>query len=185
VTCAGIVLTGGASRRMHTDKAAIVWRGETLAARAARVLGAACDPVIEVGPGVTALRWVREEPPGGGPLAALVAGVDALSTRGPVLVLACDMPFVDVPVLQLLAHRAGDTTVVPVAGGRLQYTCARYGPAAITHGRLALTRGETALRAAIGAGHEVLAEDAWRTVGGPETFADLDTPGDLERLRLS
>ena len=34
---------------MATDKASIHWRGETLAARAARVLAVACDPVIEVG----------------------------------------------------------------------------------------------------------------------------------------
>ncbi len=74
MTCAGVLLTGGASRRMATDKATIVWRGETLAARAARVLTAVCDPVIEVGPGATQLPCVREHPAGSGPLAAFVAG---------------------------------------------------------------------------------------------------------------
>jgi molybdopterin-guanine dinucleotide biosynthesis protein A len=149
------------------------------------VLGAVCDPVIEVGPGVTGLPWVREDPPGAGPLAALVAGVDALSTAGPVIVLACDMPFVDVPVLRLLADRVGDATVIPVAGDRFQYTCARYGPAAVTRARHALTRGESALKAAVDPGHEVLVEEEWRTVGEVDTFADLDTPGDLQRLGLS
>ena len=50
-----LLLTGGASRRMGTDKATIEFRGETLAARAARVLAEVCDPVIEVGTGVTRL----------------------------------------------------------------------------------------------------------------------------------
>jgi molybdopterin-guanine dinucleotide biosynthesis protein A len=185
VTCPGILLTGGASRRMGTDKACIVWRGETLAARAARVLAAVCDPVIEAGPGLTGLPCVREEPPGSGPLAALVAATDALGTAGPVLLLACDMPFVDEPVLRLLANREGDAAVIPVAGGRLQLACARYGPAAIARAQRALERGEAALRAAVDADHEELTEEEWCAAGGPATFADLDTPGDLARFGLS
>ena len=68
---------------MATDKAAIVWRGETLAIRAARVLAAACDPVIEVGSGATELRSVREDPPGSGPLAALLTGARVCLPIGP------------------------------------------------------------------------------------------------------
>ena len=59
---AGVLLTGGASRRMGTDKARLVVDGETLAARSARVLAAVCEPVIEVGPGVSGLPAVEEEP---------------------------------------------------------------------------------------------------------------------------
>jgi molybdenum cofactor guanylyltransferase len=185
VTCPGVVLTGGASRRMTMDKARIVWRGETLATRAARVLAAVCSPVVEAGPGVTDLPCVREDPPGAGPLAALVAAAAALGTAGPVVLLACDMPFVDEPVLRLLAERDGDATVIPVASGRLQLACARYGRAAIVQAQHAVARGETALRAAVDADHEELAEEDWRVVAGPDAFADLDTPGDLDRLGLS
>ena len=46
----GLLLTGGASRRLGTDKATIVWQGETLAVRAAVVLAQVCAPVLEVGP---------------------------------------------------------------------------------------------------------------------------------------
>jgi molybdopterin-guanine dinucleotide biosynthesis protein A len=170
---------------MRTDKARIVWRGETLAARAARVLGAVCDPVVEAGPGVSDLRSVRELPPGGGPLAALVAAASALATPGPIVLLACDMPFVEEPLLRLIADRNGDATVIPLAGGRPQFACARYGPAAIARAHEALARGESALRAAAGADFESIVEDEWRVVGGPDAFADLDTPEDLARLGLS
>jgi len=185
VTSPGVVLTGGASRRMRTDKACIVWRGETLAARAARVLAAVCDPVVEAGAGVTGLRCVREDPPGAGPLAALVTAAGAFGTPGPVVLFACDMPFVEEPLLRLVADRRGDATVIPVADGRLQLACARYGPAAILRARQALARGETALRAAVGTDFEEVAEDEWRPVAGPDAFADLDTPEDLARLGLS
>src|SRR5262249_31082902 len=106
-------------------------------------------------------------------------------TAGPVLLLACDMPFVDEPVLRLLADRDGDATVIPSAGGRLQLACARYGPAAIARAQNAVARGDAALRAAVGADHAELAEREWRTAGGPDAFADLDTPGDLDRFGLS
>ncbi|MCU1467162.1 MAG: molybdopterin-guanine dinucleotide biosynthesis protein, partial [Actinomycetia bacterium] len=113
---------------MATDKASIVWRGETLAARAARVLASVCVPVVEVGFGVSGLPCMREDPPGAGPLAALVAGARSLSGKGgPVVLLACDLPFVEAPVLQLLAEWPGAPTVIPVVDGRLQYVCARYG----------------------------------------------------------
>ena len=59
MTPAGILLTGGASRRMGTDKATIVVGGETLARRTARLLSAVCDPAVEVGPGASDLPAVR------------------------------------------------------------------------------------------------------------------------------
>src|SRR3954470_9716556 len=89
---AGVLLTGGASRRMGTDKARLVVSGETLAARSARVLASVCDPVVEVGPGVSGLPVVQEEPPGAGPLVALLAGVGALGEPKTVILLACDLP---------------------------------------------------------------------------------------------
>jgi molybdopterin-guanine dinucleotide biosynthesis protein A len=173
VTCAGVLLTGGGSRRMTTDKARIVWHGETLAVRAARVLTAACDPVIEVGSGATDLPCVREEPAGSGPLAALLAGARALATRGPVALLS------------LLASWPGRPTVIPVVDGRLQYACARYGPDALERAEIAFAAGDHSLRAAAGDdGHE-LSEAEWRAVAPANTFADVDTPTDLRRLGLS
>ena len=50
---AGIVLTGGRSRRLGVDKATLVLDGETLAQRAARHLEAVCAPVVEAGDGVS------------------------------------------------------------------------------------------------------------------------------------
>jgi len=184
VTCAGVLLTGGASRRMGTDKATIVINCETLAARTARVLASVCEPVIEVGSGVSGLPCVREDPPGAGPLAALVAGADALASDV-VLLLACDLPFVDIPVLRLLAQWPGTRTAVPIAGDRSQYACARYGPAALTEARRALRRGESSLKAICGADRDDVSESAWRALGPPNTFADIDTPEDLRRLGLA
>ena len=47
--CTGILLVGGASERFGSPKALALFRGETLAERAWRVLGEACDEVLAVG----------------------------------------------------------------------------------------------------------------------------------------
>lgn len=182
--CGGILLTGGASRRMGTDKASLEVRGETLAVRAARVLSEVCSRVVEVGPGVSGLPSVREDPPGTGPLAALVAGADELATA-PLLLLAVDLPFVEPPLLRLLADWPGSGSVVPSAAGRLQYTCARYGAGSIEVARRQLAAGERSLRilercSAV----EVIDESVWGAVAPPEALSDLDTPDDRSRLGI-
>src|SRR5487761_1664408 len=91
---AGMLLTGGASRRMGFDKSALVIGGVPLARRLAQVLAQVVAPLVEVGPGRSGLPALTEDPAGGGPLVAVGAGHVELSCRGhvgPSLVLACDL----------------------------------------------------------------------------------------------
>lgn len=96
---AGVVLAGGAARRMGgVDKLMLRVGGMPLLHRAVAALGDA-DPVIVVGPrrvGLTGVRWTREEPPGSGPVAALAAALAVLDTPDHaevdiVAVLAADL----------------------------------------------------------------------------------------------
>ncbi len=189
--CAGVLLTGGASRRMGRDKATIDVGGTTLAARAARVLRAVCDPVVEVGSGVSGLEAVREDPPGAGPLAALLTGARVLDARvggsAPVLLFACDLPFVEPALLRLLAEwpDANDRAVVPVVGGRHQYVCARYGPASLVAATGAYDRGERSLRGAFADLVVAVSESTWREVAPAHALDDVDTPDDLARVELT
>jgi molybdopterin-guanine dinucleotide biosynthesis protein A len=171
---------------MGTGKANLVVGGEALAARAARVLAAVCAPVVEVGPGASGLPSVREQPPGSGPLAALVAGAETVAVDAPVLLLACDLPFVTPAILRLLAEWPDTDNVVPVAGGRLQYVCARYAPGALEEAKRSLRRGRRALADLVArTGYVQVDESCWRAHGPPHAFADLDTPEDLRRFGLS
>ena len=196
-----MLLTGGASRRMGRDKAAIpipavpIPGGPgtagatpvTLADRTARLLCAVAEPVVEVGPGRSFLRAVSEDPPGTGPLAAVAAGASALAAAGwtgPVLVVATDLPRLDEAMLRWLASHPDPRSVVPVAAGRVQPLCARYrAEDLVTAGRLvgAGRRAMGDLLAAIDA-HRV-GEDQWAPASGdPSVLSDADTPDDLERL---
>lgn len=182
---AGILLTGGSSRRLGMDKATLMLDGETLAARAARLLSAVCVRVVEVGPGVSALPAVRESPPGSGPLRALVAGAQALATAAPiesVVLLACDLPNV-ASVLDALVAIAGDRVVVPVDEyGRRQYVCARYGPDALARAAALAATGERSLRALLDGPESahVMELDGF----APGVFADIDSPADARRAGI-
>lgn len=113
---AGIVLAGGRSRRMGTDKAALDWDGEPLLARVVRIVGERCRPVYVVAPQESAAyrglfgtggpeaTWVTDEEPGAGPLAGLAAGLAAAREGGSswAFVCATDMPLISGELIEEL-----------------------------------------------------------------------------------
>jgi molybdenum cofactor guanylyltransferase len=183
----GVLLTGGTSRRLGVDKATLLLDGETLAARAARLLGEQCDVVVEVGPGHTTLDAVRESPPGAGPLAALATGAAALLGRAGaltgVVLLACDLPAV-APALVAVVHAPAAPLVVTVDGGaRRNYVCARYGPAVALRAIELTGAGGSSLRELVAT---VPAGDVLELGGfAPEVLADVDTPEDARRWGIA
>lgn len=170
---------------MGHDKADILLDGERLADRAARVLASVCDPVLEVGPGRSALDAAADDDPRAGPLAALVTGADALHERGydgAVLLLGVDLPFVEPALLELLVRHPAVGTVVPIAGGMRQSCCTRYAADALSTGAELVANGQRALHALLSIVRVVeVAETEWRAVAPPDAFADVDTPEDLAR----
>src|SRR3954452_3554509 len=109
---AAVILSGGAAARLDgADKSALEHAGRTLLEHALDAVAAASEVVV-VGPSVPtahAVTFVRESPPGGGPLAGLSAGVAALRRSPPlVLVLAVDMPHVSPHTVARLLTAVGD-----------------------------------------------------------------------------
>ncbi len=118
-----IVLAGGSGRRLGgVDKAALFVGGKPLLSRALDAVQGACRCVV-VGPPralPAQVVGVTEEPPGGGPVAGLAAGL-AEVTEALVVVLACDMPFVDCGLVQRLVMAVADDGP-GVSDGRLATT---------------------------------------------------------------
>lgn len=102
-----MILAGGAARRLGgVDKPGLVVGDRTLLERVAAAVPAA-GRIIVVGPPRErpAARYVREDPPGGGPVPALRRGVAEVAAPWLVL-LAGDLPFVEprhVTMLRLAA----------------------------------------------------------------------------------
>jgi molybdopterin-guanine dinucleotide biosynthesis protein A len=113
---AAIVLSGGTGARMGgVDKAALELDGASLLERALAATAGAAEVVVVGEPVATSrtVAWTREDPPGGGPAAGLLAGLDRLDGDAElVCVLAVDMPRVTPGTVARLARVVtGSTTV--------------------------------------------------------------------------
>ena len=125
MTVVAVVLAGGASRRFGTDKLAAALDAKTLLDTTLAGLPEAYA-VIVVGPERPLARrvtFVREEPPGGGPTAGLVAGLRAALDTAPeaIVVLPGDAPAAGHGTPTLLAALSNQDAVVAVdAVGQVQ-----------------------------------------------------------------
>ncbi|MGY2129911.1 molybdenum cofactor guanylyltransferase [Blastococcus sp. SYSU DS0617] len=179
-----LVLAGGRAARLGGQaKPQLVVGGRTMLAA---VLGAVTDAErrIVVGPpqpvpdGVVV---VREQPPGGGPVAALRAGLPEVA-GDVVALLAGDLPFLSAALIaQLRTALAADGVLVVDDGGRDQFLLGVWRTAAL---RAALPRdgGPTSLRRVLAP----LTVDRLRPAvipGAPPPWLDCDTPADLARAR--
>ncbi|MET9465582.1 NTP transferase domain-containing protein [Streptomyces sp. NPDC006544] len=148
MTYDAIVLAGGAARRLGgADKPGLLVGGRPLLDRVLDACADARTTVVVGGRRPTArpVRWARESPPGGGPLAALDAGLrhlhghpgpapgsdaraGAVDTRAArVLVLSADLPFLDRDTVRaLLDAPGGDGAVLRDPDGRDQPLVAAY-----------------------------------------------------------
>jgi molybdopterin-guanine dinucleotide biosynthesis protein A len=137
-------------------------------------------PPQPVPPGVVV---VREEPPRGGPVAAMRAGLELVPTEV-VAVLAGDLPFLTAALVRALRERlTGDGVLVVDDTGQDQLLLGVWRTAALRDA-VAGVRGPTSVR-------KVLAPLAVRRLhpvlqpGQPPPWTDCDTPADLTRARAA
>ncbi|WP_460626224.1 molybdenum cofactor guanylyltransferase [Intrasporangium mesophilum] len=191
-----IVLTGGGSRRMGAHKPSLLVGGRALVVR---VLDAAHPhPTLVVGlpdDVPDGIPVIREDPPGGGPVAALAAAVEHLSATTPaprlVAVLAADLPFVTSGHLDRLIDALGRTPDAGLAvttdrAGQPNWLCAAWRFPTLV-GRLEdMADGQAAARGHVG-GRSLreLATGVPRVeiVDETDLATDVDTPEELEAAR--
>ncbi|NUP21229.1 MAG: NTP transferase domain-containing protein, partial [Streptomyces sp.] len=172
-----VVLAGGGARRLGgVDKPALRVGGRALLDRVLAACADAHTTVVVADPRPTArpVIWARENPPGGGPLAALDAGLRH-TTAEHVVVLSADLPFLDAGTVRrlLTALRTSDAdgALLTDADGRDQPLVAAYRASAVRRELAALTHGQEGIAGARGAGRAGRSEgdhtgssDAGRTV---------------------
>ncbi|MBB5127637.1 NTP transferase domain-containing protein [Streptomyces griseoloalbus] len=140
-----VVLAGGAARRLGgADKPAVRVGGRALLDRVLAACAGARATVVVAGPRPTArpVTWAREDPPGGGPLAALDAGLRH-TTADQVVLLSADLPFLHRRTVEALLTSLGSGTADGVlltdSGGRDQPLVAAYRTAPLRRELTALT----------------------------------------------
>ncbi len=120
-----IILAGGQSRRMGRDKALIDYRGQPIIAHVINTLHALSDDIVVVSNrsdlyGSFGARVVPDYDPPCGPLGGIAAGLQAAQYPLAVVV-ACDMPFLNMKLLRWLIDLAeGYDAVVPQTGDEFE-----------------------------------------------------------------
>ena len=183
-----VVLTGGTGERLGgVDKAALEVDGVTMLERALAAVAAAGEVVVVGAPVPTTrpVTWALEDPPGGGPAAGLLAGLERFEHPPDlVAVLAVDMPRAHAGTVARLTWAVegdsrADGAVLVDATGRRQTLAAVYRVSALSrawpetrgaHG-LSMRRLTEGLRLAEvpAVGDEARDVDTWadlRDVGG-------------------
>jgi len=178
-----VVVAGGAGRRLGgADKPSLTVGGRPLLERVLTACAGA-DRTLVVGPrrptGRTGVHWLRENPPGGGPLAAVAAALPEVSAPL-VLLLAADLPFLDTATVTRLLTAVGDAdgALLVDADGRDQPLTAAYRTHALRAALAAL--GDPAGRPlrALTAGLRLI-----RLPDPADASFDCDTPDDLATAR--
>jgi molybdopterin-guanine dinucleotide biosynthesis protein A len=193
----GVVLVGGASRRMGRPKQLIEHRGVTLSERAVEAISGLVEKTVLAGSGpaprsIESLPRLPDSPGVVGPLAGLLS-VMRWAPDATWVVAACDMPRVNSEAVAWLIgqRRPGAWAVMPIPrNGRVEPLLAVYEPQA----RLLLEA--QAVRGRWGPRH--LAENnqvicpvppteligAWESVNTPEEMASVSVPGKIEQTMV-
>ena len=184
----GVVLAGGHSQRLGRDKANVTLQGETLLARAARVLGEVVGDVrvaVRADQATDPMRRqfaiITDTYASKGPAAGILAAHRLLPDVA-WLVLACDMARVTPGMLaKLIAQRdprRAATAFRAVADGLPEPLCAIYEPATLVRFRSQVEAGgDPSPRHWLAVAEPVLLD-----APGLEALSSINTPQDLQRL---
>jgi molybdopterin-guanine dinucleotide biosynthesis protein A len=184
---AAAILAGGAARRLGgRQKPLLVVHGLTIIERQLAVLREVAEPVFVVAADAdTYARFGVEVVPDRIPNCGALGGIYTAIVTAPrerVLVVACDMPFLNAPLLRAISEKTADL-VIPRSARGLEPLCAIYTKACAQPIRDRLSR--RALEASV-LPEGILVEEI-----GPEVlaaydpdgllFVNVNTPHDYER----
>ncbi|HQR06201.1 MAG TPA: molybdenum cofactor guanylyltransferase [Gemmatales bacterium] len=186
----GIILAGGASRRMGRAKALLPWGNSTLLQHLTNTLVSRVDPFIIVSNGQMALptlplqvQLVNDTIPHQGPLAGFSHGLKVAPEDRPVFLTGCDFPFIQPSIIDyLLDQLEGADAIVAQSANILQPLIGLYQSRIIhtvNHLIETGTRSLTALLEMIDC--KTISEAEWRRVDPScQMLVNINTPEEYE-----
>lgn len=190
---AGVLLAGGKSRRMGTDKRFLRLNGQTLFHRALSVFESLFDEILIVvaEPLPSSIhvrhRVVVDLIPNCASLGGLYTGL-SLSKSERVFVAGCDMPFLNPALIRYLVAQSENDVVIPNPAGQLQPMHAVYSKACLPYFQQMIDSKILSIQ-------EVLQNPGLKVKCVPEadlrrsdpellSFLNLNTPEDADRARF-
>ncbi len=192
LAASGVILAGGLSRRLGRDKALVPIGDQPLIQRVIqRVEQLSQEIVVVVSdqnraeelPLDQEHRVVLDRYPGTGSLGGIFSGLDAAS-NGWTLVVACDMPFLNLALLRRMMALTEDAdAVVPIIDGRPEPTHALYSKACLPFIEPRLISGDLKISGFYDQVRVRYLPEEDVTALDPEflSFFNVNTPEDLDR----
>ena len=183
-----ILLAGGSSRRMGSNKANIEFGDGTLLTFQLKQIPSTYSVVVvgetidirpeKTGPTITC---TRENPPGAGPVAALAAGLELVNTPA-IALIAVDAPFALPRLLQCTLDPNSHALIPREHGGKIQYLAGLYRSESL---RLALKQLGSPANKSMRELTAHLPSIDYLELGTEDAsdFMDIDTPQDLVTAR--
>ncbi len=180
-----IVLAGGAAHRMDgIDKPLLEVAGRPMLVRVLEAVAPAqrrivVGPPREVAPDAL---WCREDPPGGGPVAAIEAALPHVHA-GSVLVLAGDLPWIAPAIgpLRNALRDCGADVAMLARDGRPNYLAAAWRTGALREAMRSIgTPAGTSMRRLIAGVRSIGVDDAGHWGDDCDTWADVAAANDPE-----
>jgi len=187
-----VVLAGGQSSRLGSDKSFLLMEDQPLVAHTVRKLAVLSDDLIVVTndparykPLALPVRLVPDEKPGVGALMGIYSGLKAVH-HSQALIVACDMPFLNLSLLRyMLPLAGGHDIVIPRLGEFLEPLHAIYTKACLPAIACLLEQGRRQITAFF---HEVRvryveAGEIDRFDPDHLSFINVNTPQDWDRVQ--
>lgn len=182
----GIVLAGGKSSRMGSNKSLLRWKDNTLVEQAIQVLKPLCNKVV-----ISSNNFVYdftgcETWPDEIPQQAPIIGIYSCLKRSATevnIVLSCDMPFASTELLKHLLGCSGKgAVVVPLHDGFMEPLCGIYKRSIIPDLEQQITTNEFSLHRFIeSCPHHYAEIDEKLPFYHSRLFLNINTPDDLKQ----
>jgi len=126
----GVIMAGGKSSRMGSDKGLLLFKGKMLVQYGIDLLTPFCSELLISTNNSDYLQFglplIADEIPYCGPMGGIYSSLKASKTEY-ILVVACDMPFVSATTINLLLENIrGFDCVVPMVKDKLEPLCGVY-----------------------------------------------------------
>jgi FdhD protein len=185
-----VILAGGNSSRMKSNKALLPYSGELFIERIYRQLAARFPEVLLVTNTPELYRFlpcraVQDVYPGMGSLAGIHAGL-AHSPTPYIFAVACDMPYLNDSLVRDLVSRASDChAVIPESDSGLEPLHAVYGKGCLSAMEKALSQGKSKITESLEWDKVVVVKKEEVAVFDPEflSFRNINTPEEYFRFR--
>ncbi len=191
-TLAGLVLAGGKSTRLGQDKALVSYAGKTLLEHTVALARHFCHEVwlsgrqnTEMAGQLQTIPWLLDNKPGLGPLGGILTGLSQLNR--PLLVLACDLPYLDKNTIKRLLQARGRrpkksvmTTFLQQETGWIEALVSIYEPEATPYLKAAQAKGIYKLSVAL---PEEVRHHIPYSTDEATPFFNINFPADLAVLR--